>query len=105
MVFATSSVATVEPLLTCVESIGDSNISSPAHMEGDDKRLMLRSQESEQSCEPVNRGQPRSGVGLLGKVLRLASFLNLKSFRGPFSLLLMSLTLLHTSLRDIALFP
>jgi hypothetical protein len=60
-------------------------ISSPAHIEGDDKRLMLRSQESEQSCEPINGAPPRSCVGLHRSVLHLASFLDLKSFRGPFS--------------------
>jgi hypothetical protein len=58
-----------EWLLTCVESIGDDNISSRAHIEGDDKRLIMRSQGSKKSCEPINGGLSRSCVGLLRIVL------------------------------------
>jgi hypothetical protein len=73
-----------------VESIGDGNISSPAHIGGDGKQLMSQSQESEKSCELINGGSPQSCAGLLGKVLRLASFPDWQSFPGPFSRLYIS---------------
>jgi hypothetical protein len=76
-----------EPLLIYVESIGNGNISFPLHIEGDNKRLMPRSQESERSGESTNVGIPWFCAGLPRELFRLLSFPDLKSFWGSFSTL------------------
>jgi hypothetical protein len=78
-------------------------ISSPAHIESDDKWLMLRCQDNEQSCESINGCLPRFCVGLPRKVLHVASFLDLKAFRAPFSSLDITDPPLHLAAKHLAI--